>query len=209
MKSSIGAGLPTNQNDAQFAGAGPSQLKGEATPIYTYWRPAAERIHAYNPRIKLIVSLRDPVARAYSHWRMEHDRGWDPLSFARAIREGRARVVSKGEIPGQHRVFSYVERSFYAAQLERLYSLFPKEQIFFLTRADLLERREATLDSICRFLKVPAWEEPPAHEIVYSHACAAIEPPSAEDVRYLRDLLRDELAATESLIGRAIETEYP
>ena len=195
--------------DAEFAGADLALVRGEATPIYIYWRPAAERIHDYNPRLKLIVALRDPAARAYSHWRMEHARGWDPLTFARAIREGRARVVSKGEIPGQHRVFSYVERSFYAVQIERLLALFPRERIFFLTRADLLERRTATLDAICRFLDVPKWTAPPAHELVYSHAGAGVEPPSPEDMQYLRDLFRDDLTATESLIGRKIELEYP
>src|SRR5438128_3640412 len=48
---------------------------GEATPIYSYWPNALERIAAYNPAMKLILLLRDPVARAWSHWRMEYARG--------------------------------------------------------------------------------------------------------------------------------------
>src|SRR5688572_4249341 len=45
---------------------------GEATPIYTYWPNSLERIAAYNPAMKLVVMLRDPVERAWSHWRMEY-----------------------------------------------------------------------------------------------------------------------------------------
>lgn len=59
---------------AQFdPGAAP--LIGEATPIYVYWPRALERIRAYNPDMRLILMLRDPVERAWSHWRMEFARG--------------------------------------------------------------------------------------------------------------------------------------
>ena len=46
------------------------------------------------------MSLRDPVARAYSHWQMETDKGRETLSFSAAIREGRVRVDTEGEIQG-------------------------------------------------------------------------------------------------------------
>ena len=37
---------------------------GEATPIYVYWPNALERVAAYNPAMRFIVTLRDPVERA-------------------------------------------------------------------------------------------------------------------------------------------------
>src|SRR5690606_13069452 len=45
----------------------------ESTPSYLYYANAAEKIAQYYPNIKLIVILRDPVARAYSAWNMYHD----------------------------------------------------------------------------------------------------------------------------------------
>ena len=59
----------------------PIKLWGEATPISLYWDPAAERIWRYNSAMRLIVILRNPIERAYSHWAMEHRRGNDPLSL--------------------------------------------------------------------------------------------------------------------------------
>ena len=44
--------------------AAAGQLKGEATPIYLYWPEIAPQLARYNPQLKLIVILRDPVARA-------------------------------------------------------------------------------------------------------------------------------------------------
>ena len=57
-----------------FQDADDDQLWGEATPISLYWDPAAERIWRYNSAIRLIVILRNPIDRAYSHWAMEHRR---------------------------------------------------------------------------------------------------------------------------------------
>ena len=54
--------------EAQFASV-QGAVVGEATPIYLYWPNALERIAAYNPVMRLIVMLRDPVERAWSHWR--------------------------------------------------------------------------------------------------------------------------------------------
>ena len=49
--------------DAYFRDRSSGQIAGEATPIYTYWQPSAERIQRYNPAMRLIVLLRDPSGR--------------------------------------------------------------------------------------------------------------------------------------------------
>ncbi len=111
-------------------------VRGEATPITLYWPDAPERLRRYNPRARLIVGLRHPVFRAFSHWRMETKRGWDTLPFPQAVGpEGRRRV--RDAPGGVHRVFSYVERGLYAQQVERLLMLFPRRQILFF-RTDRL-----------------------------------------------------------------------
>lgn len=83
---------------------------GEITPIYIYMPGCLDRIHAYNPDIKLIAMFRDPIDRAFSHWRMEVDRGYEAMPFSDAIRDqGRGRLGRAN----WHRIFSYVERGFY------------------------------------------------------------------------------------------------
>ena len=47
--------------------AGPQhRVIGEATPIYMYWNAAPYRIWSYNPQMKWILVLRNPVERAFS-----------------------------------------------------------------------------------------------------------------------------------------------
>ncbi len=58
---------------------------GEASPIYMYWETAPYRIWRYNPQMKWILALRNPVERAFSAWNMETKRGKEKLPFAEAI----------------------------------------------------------------------------------------------------------------------------
>jgi hypothetical protein len=128
-------------------------VRGEATPIYTYWPHALSRLHRYNPRAKLIMGLRHPSFRAYSHWRMEAKRGTDDLSFSDAIRaRGRQRVERAPN--GVHRVFSYVERGYYAAQIEEMLKLFPRDQVFFYRTDTLWNNLQVILNEISTFLGI-------------------------------------------------------
>ena len=163
-----------------YAKAAPSQLCGDRTPIYTYWPPALNRIRAYHPGIRIIVSLRHPRDRAYSHWRMETVRGVESMPFSKAIREGRKRIAEAGDLPGVHRAFSYVERGFYGAQLDRLYALFPSRNIRLVTQEDLRARPEAVLDRICDFLGVRRFSPYPEAAMIFSHENAGLPPPSQE-----------------------------
>ena len=71
---------------AAFRQKMPSQLAGESTPIYMYWEPSPKRIWEYNPRMKLIVLLRNPIDRAYAHWNMERSGGRRAFPFGKPSR---------------------------------------------------------------------------------------------------------------------------
>ena len=87
-----------------------ASICGEATPIYLYWSDAMRRIWEYNPEMKIIALLRNPIERAWSHWRMETVRKADDAPFSIAIRRESERV--REALPHQHRVYSYLYRVF-------------------------------------------------------------------------------------------------
>src|SRR5205823_5136114 len=88
---------------------------GEATPIYMYWNSAPYRIWSYNPKMKWILVLRNPVERAFSAWNMETKRSAEHLSFKDAVDQESVRC--REALPLQHRVVSYIDRGFYAHQV--------------------------------------------------------------------------------------------
>ena len=136
-----------------FQAAEADQLWGEATPISFYWDPAAERIWRYNPAMRLIVILRNPIERAYSHWAMEHRRGDDPLPFALALEQEEARC--REALPFQHRVFSYIDRGFYSSQLRRLWRFFGRGQVLVLRHEQLRLSPQSCLERIWQHLSIP------------------------------------------------------
>jgi hypothetical protein len=173
---------------------------GEATPIYSYWPSALERIAAYNPAMKLILVLRDPVDRAWSHWRMEYARGVEREGFARCIRQGRQRLFD-AEPWGFHREFSYVERGFYGEQVERILTLFPREQLLILTSAGLESDPAVALASVRAFLGLPPGQAPTPRRV---HVGQEMNYPSEltpEDVAFLREIYAADAERLAALTG--------
>lgn len=127
-------------------------VRGEVTPIYMYWQSAIERIWGYNPRIKVIVLLRNPVERAYSHWQMEKNRGLDNAPFFYAIQHERERC--REVLPLQHRIFSYVDRGYYCEQIRRIWRFFSEEQVLIVQSEELRDYPQRVLPRIFRHIGV-------------------------------------------------------
>ena len=133
-----------------FSRAKEWQICGEATPITMWWRPAMERLWRYNPHMKLIVLLRNPITRAFSHWNMEVQRGAEALGFIEAIMQERERC--RVSLPLQHRVYSYVDRGFYVSQLREIWRFFPRSQLLVLRQEQLMLEPATALEDVYSFL---------------------------------------------------------
>ena len=184
---------------ARFPGEQNGRLALDATPIYTFWPPALERIRAYNPGARLIVLFRDPIERAWSHWRMETARGDETLGFSEAIRSGRARLDPADPLTRIWRIASYVERGFYTGQVKRLSGLFPSSQTLLLDSGDLARDPQSTLDRIARFAGIaPFGPVRPLREHVGNTDFGSIPP---DDAEYLRALFREDVLEFAALSG--------
>jgi hypothetical protein len=132
---------------------------GEASPIYMYWETAPDRIWKYNPKMKWILALRNPVERAFSAWNMETKRGKEKLSFVEAIEHEPERC--REALPLQHRVYSYIDRGFYAHQVRRLFNIFGQQNILVLLSEELRRAHQKTLRRVFEFLGVDSSFVPP------------------------------------------------
>lgn len=135
-----------------FGPLGNSKISGECTPSYIYWRSAMERIYKYNPQIKLIILLRNPIDRAFAHWNMQRFKGRESLDFLEAVNQEKKRIVPP--LSEQARRYSYIDRGFYSEQLERVFQFFPRGQVKVIKFEEFQSQKQQTLDSIFRFLGV-------------------------------------------------------
>lgn len=136
-------------------GSGAGRLHGDATPLSLYHPEVVQRIARYNPSMRWIVLLRDPVERAISHYHMELRRGVERRGLFAAILAEPARLrgtLSDFAPDAAWRWASYVDRGRYARQLDALFSLFPRSQVLLLRSADLLADPVATLGRVTDFL---------------------------------------------------------
>jgi hypothetical protein len=133
-----------------FPAIAPSAIAGECTPSYLYWEPAAERISKYNPAVKLLVLLRNPVDRAFAHWNMQRYKKREPLDFLQAVEEEKKRTARPLSLASRR--FSYIDRGFYTTQLERFFRFFPREQFKIVKFEDFRDRQSKTVNSIFDFL---------------------------------------------------------
>ena len=90
-----------------------------------------ERIRHYNPQIKLVILLRNPIDRAFAHWNMQRFKDREPLDFLDALKEEPRRIAQPLSI--ESRRFAYVDRGFYSAQLDRVFNFFPRPQVRLLS----------------------------------------------------------------------------
>ena len=137
-------------------GAG-ARIRGEATPIYLFFPEIARELRRYNPRLKLIVLVRDPVDRAISSYYLEKNRGRErrPLGLALLIEPLRLRRSHNPRAARSvTRVCAYRRRGLYSRQLRNLFQCFDREQVLIVRTRDLAEHHDAVLRRVFGFLGV-------------------------------------------------------
>ncbi|PYL03185.1 MAG: sulfotransferase [Verrucomicrobia bacterium] len=177
-----------------FRPARPGSIAGENTPIYLYWRPALPRIRNYNPEMKFIVILRNPIERAFSQWNMQRLRGNEPFDFVEAVQAEARRIADAA--PKQLRKFSYLDRGRYAEQLERAFRLFPRERFLILKYETFRARQREMIDEVFRFLNLTPvrFRAVEAHDIPYSRKIRA------EERAAVWEILKSDIGGLETLL---------
>jgi hypothetical protein len=177
-----------------FPPARSGSIAGENTPIYLYWRPALPRIRDYNPAMRFIVILRNPIERAFSQWNMQRTRGAEPFDFLDAVKAEPDRIAESA--PKQLRKFSYVDRGRYAEQLERAFRLFPRERFLVVKYEAFRARQREMVEAVFRFLNLSPvrFRAVEAHDIPYTRKIRDDERAT------VREILESEIRRVETLL---------
>jgi len=137
-------------------------ISGEASTYYLFYPHTPERvIHKY-PKIKIIILLRNPVDRAYSHYNLNVKLNRETKSFEDAIINERLRIENelvnlkkdKYYDSDSLHFFSYLERGKYYNQIIRWLNYFPENQIKILLSDDFFACPQKTYSEILSFLDI-------------------------------------------------------
>jgi hypothetical protein len=158
-----------------FRWAGPGQVAGESSTSYLISKVAAENIYKLIPDAKIIIMLREPAQRAYSHYLMNLKTGSVEGTFIDEIKKD-----MEAEPKGWGITRLYIEHGFYYEQVKRYLDLFGEKRVKVILNEDLSADTEKIVRETYLFLSVdPLFKA----QVKQRHNTAAI--PSSLFSRYV------------------------
>ena len=140
-----------------FDGAKADQKLGDACPSYLYtYEDTIRNIHQlYSAealaKLKIIISLREPVGRAYSQYYTFKRKVQEPLAFDQAIQPD---TINRRLQENWNIFYDYLGFGMYARQVEAFQQAFGKERVHVLLYEDVQTDVQKTFRTIYDFLEI-------------------------------------------------------
>jgi Sulfotransferase domain len=201
--------FPTERRMRMLRDRTGAAVTGEASPYYLFHPLAASRLAAIVPDVRVIVMLRDPVARAVSHYHHEISLGFEHRSLTEALeqepsvieRESHRIVRNPSYQSFEHQHHSFFSRGLYAAQLERWQAHVPANQLLVVQSERLFGDPADQLDRILEFLDV-APQRRDRLPIVHARSY----PPTPPEIV---ETLRARYAPHDARLAAMVQTSHP
>lgn len=129
-----------------FEPDGKTKYLADFSPIYLPTESALKMVSDdFKDSSKIIVLLRDPVKRAFSHYNMKINKGLETRSFSKMVKE---------EVEKEKLTRSILGRGQYASQLDILFKYFDKEQTIIMSFDEYIGDTKKSLKKIMQFLEI-------------------------------------------------------
>ncbi len=137
----------TGYYHSYFKGYSGQKIVGSAYTHLLPCRKCAERVKHYNPEMKLLVLLREPVARAWSAYHYAIRNGWEESgNFRDTV------ALEAGRLDAERYDLTYFYDGLYSSHLDHWSRYIPQEQMLLLRQADLESDPEGVMSSAFSFL---------------------------------------------------------
>lgn len=143
-----------------FEAAEPGQVTGEASVSYLVSREAPPSIAATRPDAKIVIVLRHPVERAFSHYLMDLAIGITNPTFIDALDKDLSSPVRGWGVSKM-----YIEAGLYAEQVQRYFTAFGRDQVMVVFHEELVADFRRVMVRICRHIGV----DPARLPLVFVH----------------------------------------
>lgn len=120
-------------------------LTGEASVNYFYSDKAKTRIERDLPNVKLILLLRNPADRAYSHFQMNR-KDMVEKSFDQHIASNSL----------EFKKYNYLEKGLYAKYLTIWNSFLKSDNLLIINSEDLFHKEDLIINRVLSFLELPS-----------------------------------------------------
>ncbi len=130
----------------------PGKIPLDCSTNYIYSTSAAEQIKQFDPNAKIIITIREPITRAFSHYGMDLRTGVKLEGFVEEIKK----EINNLDTVEWHNSPILISRSIYYPQIKRYLDAFGPDQIKIVLFEDLIgDNKQLALQSICDFIGIP------------------------------------------------------
>jgi hypothetical protein len=160
----------------------------EASPSYLPVPRALRQMQSVLPESRVIVLLRDPVSRAFSHYQHRKTRHLEARSFDEVVDDEIRQSAFPPEFgvalrPDVAPMLDYLARGYYALQLELLFELYPRKRVLVIDSAELFTATSATCQRVFGFLELEPFDVRPSKVYNRGYYEEKIDPRVAERLR--------------------------
>ena len=188
--------------------ARPGILSGEGSVEYFSHPDAPASVASVIPRAKLLFVFREPVARAWSDYRMFVRSGHEKEAFEPRVRRAMkwladpdADSLCDAAATRAFNPLRYVLCGLYGRLLQRWLSHFPREQVKVVFSSELVRQPQEELAGVFEFLGLPSFEDA---KLPHERSAGTSEGPPAGVAEELAAFFAEDKRRLETLIERPV-----
>ena len=123
-------------------------MRGDASVSYLFYEEVPQKIIKYNPNAKIVIMLRNPIDRAFSHYLMDYRLGLVSEQFETII-------LKKSKHKYADLFYQqYIQVSEYARQIKNYLNIFSKDNICIIDYEDFKKNTSDVVNRVYVFLGV-------------------------------------------------------
>lgn len=167
---------------------------GEFTPSYLFDPEVPKRIfNDLAKDVKFIIILRNPLDRAYSHYRHTKRDGFEELAFEEALKSEEARLNTNNYYFKLK--YSYCSQGMYAQHIQEYLKYFDRKQFKVILFEEFVANQQKVVDEVLDFLGV-------------QHTCLDVNIKS-NPARAIRFKWVSQIMASKGVVKKIIKSFFP
>lgn len=175
------------------------KMVGDKNHDIMYEYSCLELVQNLNPQVKLIIFLRNPIERAYSHWKMLRDIFHYKFSFEYSVMDEINNRMGENRDPKLAFYYHIVQRGFYYEQISKMLEYFPRDNIYITVSEKTRNNMKEEYQKIFTFLNLPSYDDN-FEEVFISQSSDKLEKDSPI-YKMLQKLYSDDVKKLEKLLG--------
>ena len=179
------------------------KMVGDKNHDVMYEYSCLELLQMINPQVKIILFLRNPIERAYSHWKMTRDIFKNNKSFEYSVMDEINNRWNENRLEKIAFWYHFVQRGLYYQQITEILKYFPRDNIHIAISEKIRNNMSEEYQKIFSFLNLNNYNDN-FEEVFISKSSDKLEKDS-KIYKILQKLYSDDVKNLEKLLGYKTE----